>query len=426
MTPPKMFFSSQMFIGSFLVLAGMQSVLAGTSSQAEDDWMEKLNSKQGKELISVIHEVSAAKVDSPEVQKFLVSKLLSVDINLRAACVDALPYVGEPSPEVIKAIFDSMATREMTLPDAVPYINIASEALVKIGIRAMPIALERINTGNQHIYAGTMDYLHQMGGDSRKAVPQLIKNIKPGKNLWPTLYALEGIGRDAAPATDQLIELLDNRNFNTVCAACKTLASIGPAARKAKPKLLEVLKRGNVSERGRAMQALGGIGVSDSPDVKPLVAENLKAFHQSICDRTMLGIGYLTPEKSQQFIPLVEDAIKRPAYKNKPLAAFVLYKIGGSKELARKTLEESLSNPVFEVDVLKKFGEMGSDAKESLHVITPYLDHEDDYLRALVITSLAQIGMEDAIREKVKEIAEQGGYLAARTAQNVLKNLAEK
>lgn len=389
---------------------------------AQDDWVAKFKQADDKEFIELARRVSAAQIDSPEVQKLLVEKLKTENINLRAACVDAIPYVGAASPEVINAIFDSMATREFTLPDAVPYINIGTEALVKIGEPVMPFALERIDSDNQHIYAGTMDYLHQMGSKSKAAVPRLIEKLEPGKNLWPTVFALAGIGPEATAAIDPLIELLDAPNFNTVCIACQALASIGPAARKAKPKLLEVLERGNVSERGRAMEALGGIGVIGDPDVKPLVAENLKAFHQSICDRTMMGIGLLTPEKGQQFIPMVVEAIERPAYKNKPLAAFVLHRIGGSNEMARKILEESLSNPVFEVDVIEKFGQMGPDARDSLPVLLPYLDSEDDYLRALAIRSIAKIGMEEATRSKIEEIAKQGDYLAARTAQEVLQD----
>lgn len=388
---------------------------------AQRELIKRLDIAPDKDVVKIARKLSSLGVESPEAINKLAEKLQSKNVAVRAACVDAIPYLGPVSTETINAIFDSVGLAGVLYPDAIPYIKIAGDALEKIGEKTIPVAIERLSSKDYLEYAVAADLIHRLGPKASAAVPALLTRLGPGKHQFASAFALEGIGPAGEPAIDKLIKMLDSKEFNTVCIACRALGAIGPAASRAKEKLLKVAKNGNVSERGRAMQALGGIGVVSDEDVKPLFEKNLVAFHQSIKERTVLGLGRLGKEKGKDFIPWLEKAIADTRYHNKPFAAMSLYQVGGSKSLVVKTLVEAMKDPTFELDVIRKLGELGPDAQPALPVLKKYLESDDDFTRALVISSLSKIGLDQGIRDKLKEISQIGGYQSAREALAALK-----
>lgn len=392
------------------------------AQDTQDELLEKFEkATDKKEIIEIANRLSGLSVPSEKAQKLLLERLKSEDGDIRGACVDAIFFVGKPTPEVVNGILDSMSFRGSVVAVGRKYVEVAGEALANAGPEAIPIVAKRLSTDDKYSYFGAMDFLHRMGSHAKDLVPTLVERLEPGELLWATIYALEGIGKDAKAATDRLIEFLDDEDFNIVCITCRAIGAIGPDAAKAKNALLKVLKEGNVSERGRALEALGKIGVAADEDVKPLVLENLKAFHQSICDRTMTGIGALGKEKGNVFIKAVEEALAGKKFKNKPRGAITLYQIGGSRELVLETLDKWLANPTYEVNVLDFYGEMGPDAKPSLPMLLPYLEHEDDYLKAMVLEVISKIEMNDEVWKKVEKISQTGDFLSMRTARQLLK-----
>lgn len=389
--------------------------------KAQSTLIQRLNEGDPKQVIRAAQRLSAIGVNSPKAQEILADKLTSSNVAVRAACVDAIPYLGKPSPAVIKAMFESMALGGNLYPDTIPYVQLCADALEKVGPDGVGIAIGFLDTQSNLVYFGTTDYLHRMGVAAKPAVPELIERLKPGKRLWATVYALAGIGPHAEPAIGKLTELLDSDNFNTVCIACRALAGIGPAAASAKHKLLEVVKKGNVSERGRALQALAAIGVGTDEDVKPLLEENTRAFHQTIKERVVIGIGMLGREKGKSFVPLIEKVIQDPKFHNKPEAALTLYRIGGPLEKVVETLKESITDPTFELEVIRLSGELGKDGQPMLEFLSRYLDSDDDYLRAMAIESIGRIGLTETLKSRLKLISKTGEYLSARAARMALK-----
>ena len=387
---------------------------------AQSDLIKQIDVAPDKEIIRIAQKLSALGIDSPSARKKLTEKLSSKNANVRGACVDAIPYLGEASDETIHAIFDSIALGGTVFPDSVPYGEVAADALEKIGQTVVPVAIKRLATKNDLVYFAATDVIHRMGPNAKQAVPVLLGHLKPGKRQWSTVFALAGIGRDAKQATGALIKMLDSDQFNTVCIVCRALATIGPAAQAAKPKLVKLASEGNVSERGRALQALGGIGVANDQDVKPLFEKGVVAFHQTIKERAVLGIGYLGKKKGKEFIPLVVSTIEDTRYHNKPYSALTLYRIGGPLETVTRTLLAAIKEPAFELDVIQKLGELGPDGKQTLPRLKPYLDSADDGMKALVIGSIGKIGLDDESRGKLKTIMIEGDYLSVRAAREVL------
>ena len=85
-----------------------------------------------------------------------------------------------------------------------------------------------------------------------------------------------------------------------------------------------------------------------------------------------------------------------------------------------------MKDPTFELDVIQKLGELGSDGKAALPKLEKYLDSEDDYLRALVIETVGRIGASPEIREKLEEIVVTGDFQSSRTARRVLAKEKKK
>ena len=401
-------------------------LVSAASLRAQSELIRQLDLAPDKQVVQIARKLSAMGLESPEAQKKLADKLKSANVNVRGACVDAIPYLGKASDETIHAIFDSLELGGTILPDAIPYVEAAAEALEKIGPAAVPVAIEKLDAKSNLVYFGATDVIHRLGSEAESAVGPLLERLKPGKREWATTYALAGIGKKSSPARDKLIEMLDSENFNSVCIACRALAEMGEAGAPAQKRLVRLVGEGNVSERGRALQALGGIGAANDPEVRPLFEKGVVAFHQTIKERAILGIGYMGKEKGKSLIPLVEKTLADPRYHNKPYAAVTLYRIGGSPEKVLKTLLTAMKDPTFELDVIQKLGELGSDGKAALPKLEKYLDSEDDYLRALVIETVGRIGASPEIREKLEEIVVTGDFQSSRTARRVLAKEKKK
>jgi HEAT repeat protein len=134
----------------------------------------------------------------------------------------------------------------------------------------------------------------------------------------------------------------------------------------------------------------------------------------------MIGIG-LSKEKAKEFIPLVEDAITNKKFNTKPEAAYTLAMIGGSMETAVDTLVKSMANPTDELSSLEKLKALGEDAKAALPAITELLDSDDDFLRALAIEAIAEIGPSEQHAKRFKDLMKNSEFRTARTARIALE-----
>lgn len=391
--------------------------------QYEEKMLALLQEADEAGFISLAQRISARGKSLPKIQAVLADRLTSKNVQLRASCVDAIPYLGPAKKQTIKKMIVSMALGGLVKSSSEPYTKVVADALEKIGPTTLPVAIEYLNTKNFDQYIGVTDLISRLGDHAEDAIEPLVKNLKPGKFQWSTTYALMGIGEEATTAIEGLRKMLESDKFNTVCIACRALAKMGSAGLAAKEKLKEIAQKGNVSERGRALEALGGIGAAnDDPDVQKLMEEGFEAFHQSIRERVTVGVE-LMGKKGKSFIPIVEKAIRDPTYKSKHFAGIALYKIGGSKDLALETLMKATKNPVFEIDAIRWIGEFKNDGQAAIPLLTQYLDGTDEDLKTTVIETLFKIGIDAKIKKKLESILVTDGYLSVRAARKTLADL---
>lgn len=304
--------------------------------------------------------------------------------------------------------------------DSRKYGQIAAAAIAQIGEPVVPIVVKKLESDSSPIFVVSTEVVHLLGDRAAAAVPVLIKRLEPGPSQWPAAYALIGMGPKAKAAIPALTKMLDGKNFNLFCMAARALGSIGPDAISVKEKLIAKAKTGNSSERGRAFEALGGIGAIDDKEVAELFKAGIAADYLNVRDMAMIGIG-LSKEKAKELIPLVEDAITNKKFNTKPEAAYTLAMIGGSMETAVKELVKSMANPTYELLSLEKLKALGGNAKAALPAITELLDSEDDYLRAIAIDVISEIGPTEQHVKQFKDLMKNSEFRTARAARIALE-----
>ena len=372
----------------------------------------------GEQIVAIANAASAKGIKSKKIQLQFAKLLTSESIDVRVACVDAIPYLGTPTIEVIELMFESVKTPGVTR-DSRKYGQIAAAAIAQIGKPVVPIVVKKLDSDSSPIFIVSTEVVHLLGDKAAAAVPVLIRKLEPGPSQWPAAYALVGMGPKAKAAIPALTKMLDAKNFNLFCMAARALGGIGAEAISVKDKLMAKAKTGNSSERGRALEALGAIGAIEDAEVAELFKGAISAEYLNVRDLAMIGVG-LSKEKAKAFIPLVEDAITNKKFNTKPEAAYTLAMIGGSMETAVKALVKSMGNPTYELSSLEKLKALGGEAKPALPAITELLDSDDDYLRAIVIEVISEIGPTEKHLKRFQEMTKNSEFRTARAARIAL------
>lgn len=198
----------------------------------------------------------------------LIEGLPSRDANMRRFAAMALGTFGPQAkgavPLLSVGLNDKDTGARIAAAGALWRVNGNSDDTVPVLVRV----LEQ-EVGIAHYWAATE--LARMGPNAKEAVPALRKSM--AKALWPDApaHALGNIGKDAATAVPDLVELLESKKTEVRACAAAALWKINRHPR-ALPTLREELK-----EPGpyRAAIAAGEIG----PDAKVCVPGLLTALH---------------------------------------------------------------------------------------------------------------------------------------------------
>lgn len=405
---------------SFALFAAITFLFFGSrASNGQSEAFQIPDGATNDQIVSIANQASANGIRSKKIQLQFAKLLTSESIDVRVACVDAIPYLGTPTNEVIELMFESVRVPGVTR-DSRKYGQLAAAAIAQIGEPVVPIVVKKLESDSSPIFVVSTEVVHLLGDKAVAAVPVLIRKLEPGPSQWPAAYALVGMGPQAKAAIPALTKMLDAKNFNLFCMAARALGSIGPDAISVKEKLIAKAKTGNSSERGRAFEALGGIGAIDDKEVAELFRAGIAAEYLNVRDMAMIGLG-LSKEKAKDFIPLVEDAITNKKFNTKPEAAYTLAMISGSMETAVKALVKSMANPTYELPSLEKLKALGGDAKAALPAITELLDSEDDYLRAIAIDVISEIGPTEQHVKQFKDLMKNSEFRTARAARIALE-----
>lgn len=147
------------------------------------------------------------------------------------------------------------------LKDQNPFVRVAAAR----GLAALPPAPEimapiwekALQNADETTVRHAMDALAALGAP---AVPRLTDALKHEKNRAEVAFVLGQIGPPAAPATEALARLTEDKNPRVVEETVLALAKIGPGAKAAVPALVKLLGKTDEAEAHAAAYALGKIG----------------------------------------------------------------------------------------------------------------------------------------------------------------------
>lgn len=269
----------------------------------------------------------------------LVKALESTTPRVRAYAAYALGQLGDHSleavPQMIKLIADEDALVRRTAMKAVVDLDADPRQTLPILVNVLEEADPRL----------IVPVLHEMAEAGTNAIPQLKEALKNERAAyWATLVVAE-MGEAAAPVVPELVALLDHNDPETRMQALIALGEIGPKAKPALPKTLELLK----SDPEGAVRYSAAFALAELEDAQATNAllEAAKGDDAFLSVISYYAVARLNPEDEQKrktaAVFLVE-AMKNDDANIRAAAARSLAHLEVAPEVIKPILADSLDN----------------------------------------------------------------------------------
>jgi HEAT repeat protein len=236
--------------------------------------------------------------------------------------------------------------------------------------------------------------LIDLGPHSKSVVPALRLALWD-EDLDIRQSAAEALLRIDRPAgvrlgVPALARLAADRDYEYRQFAIESLGEVGPEAKAAVPKLIEILRsRDRMKFRWRAAAALGKIGPEARSAVPTLVAA-LNADRYSVRVEAVLALGRIGPD-ARAALPRLRALLaeERSAY-----LALAVARVGDPREAAAVMLDEAINSPKrsHREDALRALAEIGPAASSVLPALKKRLRDEDGGADRWVACAICKIG----------------------------------
>ena len=195
-----------------------------------------------------------------EAEATVRSNAKSDDLMLSSTSLWALARLHPEDKELRRETTEKLVER---MKDKNEFVRVAAaRALVALPPApeiTAPIWEKAMKDADETTMRNAMDAIAALGP---QAVPRLIAALKHERFRVDVIYALGRIGPAAAPATDELAKLVQDKSSRTANEAIIALGKIGPGAKDAVPALIKVLQQAEDRDMTFAPSAfaLGKIG----------------------------------------------------------------------------------------------------------------------------------------------------------------------
>lgn len=356
----------------------------------------------------------------------LLTACKSEDEKLRIEALLELGRHPDYLPKSLEGIYPSLMQ-----PNEV--IRFAAENAVRsLGKNLVPDLQPLLVAEDPKKYYEGCVYLTILGLEGREYIPRLVEKLDSESfaDRMSTLFALDAMGKEAAPAYDKLVKLLDvpNSQFNIQVRVCSIFRNLGDIAKPAIPRLMKLADEGVPSARTAAYVTLGMLGPSPDHDIVGLLTKRLDTFYLLDKERALIGLGYLGAE-SKPALEKIQALMKDPEKSCQVEAAFAYWKITGEPDRPLRTLEQCLDSYDFRLNAVARAGDMGGVAVSLLPKMLKLLDEpDDDALREAVILSCERMGpaAKEAIPRLQTLIANEQDYQIKETARKALEAIQPK
>lgn len=284
----------------------------------------------------------------------------SEDKMLSTAALWALASIHPDDKDVRREVGEQLVSR---LKDEDPLIRVAAAraltALPPAPAVMAPIWEKAFADADETVVDNALNALAQMGAP---AVPRLIDALKHEHVRAHVVYVLGQIGEAAAPATDALAKLVNDKDEDVSYEAVMALAKIGPGAKAAVPVMVKALDGGKSENAGAIAYALGKIG-PDATEAKPALLGLLKGSDEGLALASAWALAKIDPtsaDVAKSVVPLLTVGL------------------GDEMPLIRQGAAEAL-------------GILGPSAKEALPALQKATSDTNDDVREAALAAIKQI-----------------------------------
>lgn len=367
-------------------------------------------------LIIGCHLIAQGFAQDAEVDR-LIDTLENGSNPQKVAAADRLGEMGPDASGAVDALIETLQIDDVTLTVA------SARALAKLGPAAKPaipilIARMRLPLYHSDRRPVAMDYGEALAEMGEFAVPELIKGLEDPsqtESYRGVCTALHKIGPPAKLALDRLIELAGNDDYSTRLAAVYVIEAIGPEAAPAVDVVARLLDSDAVStyiepEQFQlqlfALRAITAIG----PDARPVAQQVLKLFEEgslSLRTHAAMALGSIGPIEG---VDLVEKLLPMTTNFFDPMrerSLIALGLLGAEAEAALPHLRElaedkSYKNKPF---VGQAIWQITGEADEAVAILAPLCDDIDKGLQAMPILGEMGPAAADAVPSLVEVLS---------------------
>ena len=206
----------------------------------------------------------------------------------------------------------------------------------------LPIWEKALKDADETTVRHALDALAAIGPP---AVPHLTAALKNTKFRAEVAYVLGRFGPPAAPATDALAQLVEDKDTRTAQEAVIALANIGPGANGAVPALVKALQNpsdGNANLAG-IIYALGKIGPA-AAEAKPALLGILSGQDRALALDSAWALARIEPgsaEMAAKVVPVLVAGLSAPLPLSRQSAAEALGGLGSLAKDAAPALEKA-------------------------------------------------------------------------------------
>lgn len=229
----------------------------------------------------------------------------SDDKMLSTASLWALASIHPEDKALRSEVAEQLVSR---LKDEDPLVRVAAAraltALPPAPEIMAPIWEKAFQDADETAVLNALDALAQLGSP---AVPRLIGALKHKNARGNVAYVLGRIGPAAAPATEVLAMLIDDKDEHVAHEAVLALANIGPGAKAAVPALVKAIDGGENTNAAAIAYALGKIG-PDAAEAVPVLSNLLKNSDKNLALASAWALANIQPasaEVAKNTLPLL-------------------------------------------------------------------------------------------------------------------------
>jgi HEAT repeat protein len=193
----------------------------------------------------------------------------------------------------------------------------------------IPIFEKELKGADENTMHMAMEALAAMG---EAAVPRLIDALKNEKFRPEIIYTLGRIGPKAAPATEELAKLIEDKNSRVAHEAIIALGNIGPGAKAAVPALVKALGQAQDKDMNFSAieYALGKIG-ADAKSAEQVLEGELTSKDENVRQMGAWALSQIDPtsaEVATKDVPVLIAGLSDEDAEERLLAAEALGEFG--------------------------------------------------------------------------------------------------